>query len=51
MASVFSVTGWHLLSQRSQGVETEEADEDLEALMEWMGKGAKCGYVESPSSP
>lgn len=33
MASVFSMTGWHLLSQRSQGVETEKVDEDLEALV------------------
>lgn len=51
MASVFAMTGWHLLSQRSQGVETEKADEDLEALMKRRGKGANRGSVESLSSP
>lgn len=39
MASVFSMTGWHLLSRRKARVEAEKTDEDLEALMKWMGKG------------
>lgn len=51
MASVFAMTGWHLLSQQSQGVETEKADEDLEALMKRRRKGANCGSVDSLSSP
>lgn len=27
-------------------METEKTDEDLEALIKWMGKGANNGYVE-----
>lgn len=43
MAFVVSVTGWHLLSQGSQGVETEGTGEDVDALMKSMGKGTSYG--------
>ena len=39
------------VESRSQGVEAEKTDEDSEALMKWMGKGANYGYVELLSSP
>ena len=43
------------VESKEPGVEAEKTDEDLEALMKWMGKGANYGYIEellsSPEGP